>query len=97
MCQRMCSIRQGKNNNKVNLPLNMVWAVKRDHLVGDITPLAGMPSSLVEEARVSLEWSSITGPARSEMLQKIEDNKHKNMSAQRTSRGAPKVWRLLHY
>ena len=33
----------------------MIWAGRRDHLVGDMNPLAGMPSSLVEEARGSLD------------------------------------------
>ena len=40
-----------KNNNKLNLPLHMIWADRRDNPVGDMNPLAGMPSSLVEEAR----------------------------------------------
>ena len=60
-----------------------------------MTPLAGMPSSLVEEARGSLEWFSIPRPAGIVMLNKIEEKKQKNMSAQRTSREAQKVWRLL--
>ena len=75
----------------------MIWPDRRNHLVGDMTPLAGMPSSLAGEARGSLEWSSIKRPARSVMLQKIEENKQKNMSAQITLRGSQKVWRLLLY
>ena len=73
----------------------MIWADRRDHLVGDMTPLAGMPSSLVGEARGSLEWYSIPRPSRIVMLHKIEDKKQKNMSDQRTPREAQKVWRLL--
>ena len=64
----------------------MIWACRIDHLVGDMNPLAGMPSSLVGEARGSLEWSSIPRPAGSVMLQKIEENNQKKMSAQRTFR-----------
>ena len=82
---------------RLNLPLHMIWAGRKDHLVGDMTPLAGMPSSLVGEARGSLEWSSISRPDGSVMLQKREDKKQKNISAQRTLRGAQKVWRLLLY
>ena len=35
--------------------LHIIWADRRDDLVGDMNPLAGMPSSLVEEARGSLD------------------------------------------
>ena len=73
----------------------MIWDGRRDHLVVDMTTLAGMTSSLVGEARGSLEWSYIPRPAGSVMLRKIEDKKHKNMSAHRTSREYQKVWRLL--
>ena len=62
-----------------------------------MTPLAVMPSSLAEEARESLEWSSITRPDRSVMLQKKEDKKQKNMNDQRNPRESQKVWRLLIY
>ena len=75
----------------------MTWAGRRDHLVGDMTPLAVMPSSLVEEARESLEWSYITRPDKSVMLQKREDKKKKNMNDQNTLRESQKVWRLLLY
>ena len=54
----------------LNLPLNMIWAGRRDHMLGDMTPLAGMPSSFVVDARVSFEWSSITRPDVIVMLQK---------------------------
>ena len=33
---------------RLKLPLHMIWYGRRDHLVGYMTPLAGMPSSLVE-------------------------------------------------
>ena len=62
-----------------------------------MTPLAGMTSSLMKEARGSLEWSSIPRPAGSVMLHKIEEEEKKNMISQRTSREAQKVWRLLIY
>ena len=81
----------------LNLPLHMIWVGRRDHLVGDMTPLAGMTSSLLGEARGSLEWSSITRPAVSVTLQKIEEKNQKNMSFQRTSRESQKVWRLLQF
>ena len=73
----------------------MIWAGRRDHMVVDITPLAGMPSSLVGEARGSLEWSYIPRSVVSVMLQKREEKKHKNTSAKITSGEAQKVWRLL--
>ena len=57
-----------KRRTRLNLPLHMIWASRRDHMVGDMTPLVGMPSSLVGEARGSLEWSSIPRPAGSVML-----------------------------
>ena len=75
----------------------MIWDGKRDNLVGYMTPLLGITSLLVGEARGSLEWSSITMPDKSVMLQKIEEKKQKNMSAQRTLRENQKVWRLLQF
>ena len=77
--------------------LHMIWADRRDYLVGDMTPLAGIPSSFLGEARGSLECSSIPRPAVSVMLQKREDKKQKKMSAQRTLREAQKLWRLLQF
>ena len=70
----------------------MMWSGRRDHLVGDMNPLTVMPSSLVGEARGSLEWSSVPRPSVSAMLRKIEDKKQNNMSAQRNWREAQKVW-----
>ena len=61
---------RGKIRIRLKLPLNMIRDGRRDHLVGDMTPLAGMPSSLVEEARGSLGWFSIPRPSVSVMLQK---------------------------
>ena len=75
----------------------MIWAGRRDHLVGDMTPLAVMPSSLVGEAKGSFEWSSIPRPVGSVILQKRYEDKQKNIISQRTSRGAQKVLRLLLY
>ena len=43
-----------KITTRLNLLLQMIWAGRRDHMVGDMTPLAGIPSSLVGKARVSL-------------------------------------------
>ena len=31
---------------RLNLPCNMIWAGRRDHLVGGTTPLQDIPSSL---------------------------------------------------
>ena len=59
-----------KIRTRLNLPLHMIWAGIRDHMVGDMTPRVGMPSSFVGEARVSLEWSSIPRPVGSVMLQR---------------------------
>ena len=39
-----------KITTRLNLPLHMIWAGRGDHLVGYITPIVGMPSSLVVEA-----------------------------------------------
>ena len=88
---------EDKKRTKLNLPCNMIWAGRRDHLVGDTTPLQGMPSSSAEEKRESLEWSSIPRPVGSVTLQKRKEKKQKNMSAQRTSREAQKVWKLQLY
>ena len=88
---------KGRITIRLNLPLHMIWAGIRDPLVGYMNPIAGMPSSLVVEARGSLERSSIPRPVRSVMLQKVEEKKHKNISVQRTSREAQKLWRLLLY
>ena len=55
---------------RLYLPLHMIWVGRRDHLVGDMTPLADMPSSLVEEARGSLKCSSITKPSGSDATEK---------------------------
>ena len=43
-----------KDKKKLNLPSNMIWAGRRDHLVGDTTPLQGMPSSLAEERELQV-------------------------------------------
>ena len=33
-----------KTTTRLNLPLHMIWAVRRDHLVGDMNPPVGMTS-----------------------------------------------------
>ena len=38
-----------KKRIRLNLPCNMIWAGRRDHLVGDTTPLQDMPSSSAEK------------------------------------------------
>ena len=73
-----------KKRTRLNLPCNMIRADRRDHLVGDTTPLQDLPSSSAEEKRESLEWSYITRPVVSATLQKRKDKKQKSMSAQRT-------------
>ena len=82
---------------RLNLPCNMIWAGRRDHLVGDTTPLQDIPSSSAEEKKESSEWSSIPRPVGSVTMQKRKDKKQKTMSAQRTSREAQKVWKLQLY
>ena len=84
-----------KIRRRLNLPLYMIWAGRRDHLVVDMTPLAGMYSSLVGEARGSLECSSIQRTSRRMLLRKIEEKNKKKISTQRTLREAQKVLRLL--
>ena len=59
----------------------MIWAGRRDHLVGDTTHLQDMPSSSAEEKRESLECSSIPRPVGSVTLQKRKEKKQKNTSA----------------
>ena len=86
-----------KIKTRLNLPLHMIWASRRDHLVGDMTPLESIPSSLVGKSRGTLELSSIPRPVGSVMLHKIEEKKHKNVISQITLRGAQEVWRLLLY
>ena len=57
----------------------MIWDGRRDHLVGDMTDLSGMHSSLVVTAMGSLEWSSITRPPLIVMMQKrMEKNQKGN-------------------
>ena len=65
----LCKTRK-KITTRLNLPLHTTWAGRRDHLKGDMTPLADMPSSSVEEAKGSLYWSSIPRPDVSVMLNK---------------------------
>ena len=86
---------KGKNNNKVKL--NVTRAGRRYHLGVDITPPSDTPSSSGQGERGSSEWSYIKRPSGSVMLWKREEKKQKNMSAQRTSREARKVWRLLKF
>ena len=64
-----------KKRKRLNFPLHMIWDGRRDHMVKDATPLAGMPSSFVGEARGSLELSSIPRPAGSFVLKNIEEKK----------------------
>ena len=52
---------------RLNLPLHMIWAGRRYHMVRDMTTLSGIPSSLVGEARGLLEWPYIPRPAGSVM------------------------------
>ena len=75
----------------------MIWAGIRDHMEGDITPLAGMTSSLVGYLRVLLAWSSIQMPNKSLMLWIRGEHNQSNTSAQITLRGALKLWRLLQF
>ena len=42
---------EDKKITRLNLPCNMIRAGRRDHLVGYMTPLQGMPSSSAEEKR----------------------------------------------
>ena len=64
-------------------------------MVIDMTPLVGVLSSLMGEASVSLEWSSIPRLSGSVMLLKIEEKKHNNASEQITLKEYKLVWRLL--
>ena len=48
---KWCALSDKGKKTRLNLPLHMMWAERRDHLVRDMTPLVSMPSSLVDEAR----------------------------------------------
>ena len=73
----------------------MIWAGRTDHMVGDMTHIAGIPSSYLGETKGSLELSSIPRPAVSVVLQKIEEENQNFISSQRTLREAQNIWRLL--
>ena len=83
------------NKNKVNSLLHQIWDVRRDHLEGAMTNLAGMPSSSVGYIRELLVWYSIQRPYKSVMIKIIGEKKQRDMINQITLRGAQKVWRLL--
>ena len=40
---------EDKKRTRLNLPCNMIWAGRRDHLVGDTTPLQGMHQDLKKQ------------------------------------------------
>ena len=46
----------------------MIWSGRRDNMEGDMTPLLGMPLSLVGYLRSLLVWYSIQRPDKSVML-----------------------------
>ena len=49
---KWCALSEkGEITSRLNLPLHMIWAGGRDHMVGDMTSLAVMPSSFLGEAR----------------------------------------------
>ena len=75
----------------------MIWASIRDHMEGDMTPLAVIPSSSVGYLRVLLAWYSIQRPDKILMMWIREEKKQTNMSAQITLKEALKVWRLLQF
>ena len=77
-----------KRRTRFNLPLHMIWAGRRDPLVGYMTSLAGMTSSLLGEETGSLEWYSIPRPSGSVMLRKRYKKKQNKRSVQITSREA---------
>ena len=78
-----------------NSPLHMIWAGRRDHMEGYITPIAGMPSSSVGYLRELLVWYSIQRPDESVMIQIRGEREKNNMSTQGTLREDLKVWRLV--
>ena len=72
-----------KRRTRLNIPIHGIWDGRRDHLVGDITPLADLCGRIKGVVGMVL------------MLRKIDEKKHKNMNSQRTSREYEKLWRLL--
>ena len=75
----------------------MIWAGIRDHLAGDMTPLDGMPSSLVGYLSVLLICSSIQRPNKRVILWIMGGNNYRNMGDQRNLREVLKVWRLVQF
>ena len=75
----------------------MIWAGIRDHLAGDMTPLDGMPSSLVGYLSVLLIWSSIQRPNKRVILWIMGGKNYRNMGDQRNLREVLKVWRLVQF
>ena len=73
----------------------MKWAGQRDNLEGDMTPLAGMPSSSEVYLKTSFVSSSIQMPDKIIILWIRDEKKQRNMISQRTLREALKVWRLM--
>ena len=63
---------RGKRIARLNLTIHIMWTERRDHLVGDMTPLADTPSSLVVESRDNcngpLTWSIPRHPLRSHSM-----------------------------
>ena len=75
----------------------MIWAGRRDHLEVDMTPLMGMPSSLVRYIRVLLVCLYNQSPAKHLLLKIREYNMQNSMSAQRNLTEAIKVWSLIQF
>ena len=86
-----------KKTTRLNLPWHTTWYGRRDTPARDMTPPADTPSSLVQGARVLSEWYSIPRPSGSDTIQKREEKKQNNTSAQRTPMESKKVRRLLIY
>ena len=63
-------------------PLHMIWASRRYHMEGYMTPIAGMLLPSMGYLRVLLVWFSIQRPHKSVILRIRRDKKQRNMIPQ---------------
>ena len=86
-----------KKKNKVKLTVQYDMGWQKRSSVRRYDSSSGHAFIIGGEKRESSEWSSIPRPVGSATLQKRKEKKQKNMSSQRTSREAQKVWKLQLY
>ena len=75
----------------------MIWGGRTDCIVEDMTYLVGMPLSLAGFPVGLSLWYSIQSNSKIVMLKIIGEKRQNNMSDQRNSREALKIWRLVQF